>query len=575
MFYNSRRITKSVLKEINNRTLSKDGRNTIDNYQKLKELQQKEKIKDCFISRYFQKCGINNPNNELEEELKSFIKNKKLKNIDFKRIKLKINNILQKQKNNIKDNIPKSSIDITQSKPVNKKQQLTELNSSSTLSPKKILLSPINNTRSKKLQSISPSLSQTIAKYPTNIFKEEEPKKNLIKKKIYLKPEDELAELEKELGLEQEVEKRQKRFEQFYKYFSEGNEWDAICKYNRDMYEKDLLEEKKKKIENKKLLKEELDKQIKDKTIKEYKEFLENENYKKMLNGQQNKLALIEKEREEEKIKKLNLEKLAQKEQMKTKKIMQRLAFLKEKKFDKYIIDNIKSELEKEKKLNEEKKLKNFLEMKKIVKESEIKINQKREEKIKQKELEKIYYQDLEKNEIKKENDRKKILNKIKSVGDYNKNEKTKQILEKMKNDIKEEDEKINMYILTRKKIEDEKELEAKKRKIQEIKEYQEFLDNQSEEKKKEKSFEKMLYREQGRIWNIDSEKYKLEQKKIKEKIKINGIRNGEKLRKQIEYINKKKMKKNSMSAAEYSLNKKEINNIIDSIENEKVKESV
>ena len=96
--------------------------------------------------------------------------------------------------------------------------------------------------------------------------------------------------------------------------------------------------------------------------------------------------------------------------------------------------------------------------MKKIVKESEIKISQKREEKIKQKELEKIYYQDLEKNEIKKENDRKKILNKIKSVGDYNKNEKTKQILEKMKNDIKEEDEKINMYILTRKKIEDEKE---------------------------------------------------------------------------------------------------------------------
>ena len=126
---------------------------------------------------------------------------------------------------------------------------------------------------------------------------------------------------------------------------------------------------------------------------------------------------------------------------MKTKKIMQRLAFLKEKKFDKFIIDNIKSELEKEKKLNEGKKLKNFLEMKKIVKESEIKINQKREEKIKQKELEKIYYQDLEKNEIKKENDRKKILNKIKSVGDYNKNEKTKQILEKMKNDIKGEDE--------------------------------------------------------------------------------------------------------------------------------------
>jgi hypothetical protein len=77
-----------------------------------------------------------------------------------------------------------------------------------------------------------------------------------------------------------------------------------------------------KKFENKKLLKEILEKQIKDKTIKEYNEYLENEKYKKMFNENQNKLAQIEKEKEEQKQKQLNMEKMAQKEQMKNKKMM-------------------------------------------------------------------------------------------------------------------------------------------------------------------------------------------------------------------------------------------------------------
>ena len=76
-----------------------------------------------------------------------------------------------------------------------------------------------------------------------------------------------------------------------------------------------------------------------------------------------------------------------------------------------------------------------------------------------------------------------------------------------------------------------------------------------------------MLIREQGKIWNDDSEKYREEQKIIEERIRMNGIKNGEILRKQIEYNNNRKIKKNSMSSAEYSLNKQEINKIIDSME--------
>ena len=588
MFYNSRRITKSMLKEINDKSLSREGKKTIDGYQRLKDLQKMEKLNDCLLIRYMKKRGIEHPQKELDEDLNNFMKNKKLRKIDLNRINIKINNILKKQKSRTINKVMKSTSNIYETNKTNDLPKLTEINSSSTLSPKKTILNPIklNNALSNKnIESLT--LSQNIIKSQGNLGENEKnekfetlgpipnplsPKKNPTKKKIYLKPEDELADLEKELGLEQEAEMRKKRYEIFYKYFSEGNEWEAIYKYNNDIYQKELEKEKMKKLEDKILLKEELEKQIKDKALKEYNEYLENEKYKKMFNEHQNKMALLEKEREEEKIKKLNLEKMAQKEQMKTRKLMERLELLREKKFDKNMIDTVKIELEKEKKIAEDKKIKNFLEMKKILKDSENQINQKKEEKQKQKELEKIYFQDVEKNEIKKESERRKILNKIKSVGDYHQNEKTKKILEKMQQDLKEEDEKLKIYFKNRKKLDDLKEEENKKRRIQLRNELKNYLDNQIEEKRKEKEFDKMLWREQGRIWNVDSERYQKEQKIIEDTIRMNGLKNGEILKEQIEYNKMKKMKKNSMSEAEYSLNKNVINKIIDNIENEKSK---
>ena len=526
---------------------------------------------------------------ELEKEVDNFIKYNKLRKIDLKNIRIKINNLLKQQKNAKDNKTLKSTSDLFQNSNENIKQQLTEINNNfSTLSPRRAKLNPINKNNTIQIQINEPSISQDILKSQENLVKEKNDnnithnpdiilnpkpeKKNFPKKEIYLKPEDELAELEKELGFDQEAEIRQKKYERFYKYFSEGNEWEAIYKYNNDIYQKELEEEKRKKLENKKLLKEELDKQVKDKTIKEYNEYLENERYKKIFNENQNKLAQLEKEREEEKQKKINLEKMTQREQMKNKKMMERIAFLKEKKFEKNMINNIKLELEKQKKLQEEKKLKNFLEMKKIIQDSEARIAQKHLEKKKQNELSKLYSQDSEINERKKENERTKILNKIKSVGDYHQNAQTKKILEKMKNDLEEEDKKLNEFIKARKQIEDMKEEEEKKRKIQIRQELRNYLDNQIKEKKKEIEFEKMLTREQGRIWDIDSKKYNLEQKLIEDKIKMNGIKNGEILRRQIEYNNKRKMKKNSMSSAEYSINKNEINKFIDTLEKEKNK---
>ena len=150
MFYNSRRITKSSLKEINNKALSYDGKKTIDDYQKLKDLQRKEKYNDCLLVRCMKKFGIKQPENELEKEIDSFMKHKKLRKLDLKNIRKKINNLIKQQKTP-SNKVLKSTSDLFQNnnKNENAKQQLTEINNNnnnnySTLSPRKTKLNPIN-----------------------------------------------------------------------------------------------------------------------------------------------------------------------------------------------------------------------------------------------------------------------------------------------------------------------------------------------------------------------------------------------------------------------------------------------
>ena len=185
MFYNSRRITKAMLKEINNKSLSDVRKKTIDSYKILKDLQQKEKINDCLLVRYMKKRGINRPQNILDEEIKNFMKNKKLRKIDLNRINIKISNALKNQKTRAINKVMKSSSDIFENNKENiTTKQLTELNpkQSITLSPKREILNPINinntlNTLTNK--NIELSISQNIIKSEENL-EENEKNKNWI-----------------------------------------------------------------------------------------------------------------------------------------------------------------------------------------------------------------------------------------------------------------------------------------------------------------------------------------------------------------------------------------------------------
>ena len=207
------------------------------------------------------------------------------------------------------------------------------------------------------------------------------------------------------------------------------------------------------------------------------------------------------------------------------------------------------------------------------MKEAEENIKLKHEKIKKSKEEDKIFCQDLEKSEILKEIGRKKILERMKSVGHYKENPNVKNIIGKIKKDEEEEDEKLKIYLINKKKLEDEKEEREKNKRIQMRYDLKKYLEIQIEEKRREKEFEKGLWKEQGKIWIIDYEIYLIlkDQKDIEEKIIMMNLRNAEKLREQIQWRKNDIIRKKSMSVMEYSLNKNTLNKIMDSMENEKV----
>ena len=599
MFYNSQRITKAAIKELSKKNQISEEQNLINNHQKLIDFQNKEKMNDLLVVKYIKKCGIKKPQVFLEDEINHLNKGEKLKKIDLLKLNTKINEILHRQKSQQKIIKSKSSVF------TDNEVKLPEIDPSSikTRKKEKIFLSPIHSSMSTgNLKTTIPPTTPIALKNSekennnennnnykdtnnisrnTNNLNDISNESNKItsnkifrKKKLYINPEEELAELEKELGLDENAEKPKKGYERLFKFFSEGNEWVAIDKYNQQLYDQEVEEEKIRNFQNKRKLKEELDKQVKDKIKKEYEESLEEEKYRQSFNEYNEKMKKIEKEKREELQKRFIIEKKSREEQIKTRKIMQRLELLKQKKFDKNIINNIKKELENEKKMLIEKKLKENETIRRHMKETENKMQKKLEKLKLQKEEDKNFCKELEKTEIKKELERKKILNRVRSVGDYEQNEEVKKILEKMRKDNENEDEKLKIYLIKKKKLEDEIEEKEKNRRLQIKKDLKKFLELQIEEKNREKEFERLLWKEQGKIWNKDSEKYNIERKMIDEKIKKMNLKNAEMLKEQIKNKKEENIRKNGMSLIEYTLNKNVLNKVMDSMEDEKNKQS-
>ena len=545
MFYNTYRATKSSMRSAEKNRLTGTGQNIINQRERLLNLQKRQKLKDLLITKFMQKYGINNPEQILEDEITKFLQGEKLNDIDLKRLDLKVKNLLRQKAS--KEKLKNSLTQSLQENTINQNQVVlpkieTKKDIDSTISPKIIKNQP-TRLSTEPTNKLEPQKLSSSVYAPLNTFG---PKNYKIK---YKKPEEELAELEKEFA--EEEEKKNKNYERL-DFTSEGDEWSAIAKYNRKIYEDQIKEERIKDNEIKKRNKADLDLQIKQRLRKEYEDELKEKEYDNIIKEHQKKMDELEKEKQEQIKLQIMREKESRDEQMRQNYMKKRIELLKEKKFEKSLVKTIKEGIEKDRKEAQERKKRENEALNKAIKENELKIKKKKELEKKEKEEDIKIREESIKMQIKQDQIREKYYEMIKTYGNKY-NDQSKEILDKMKKDQEEEDKKIQYFYDEKNRLAIEKEKNEQLRRHKEKFELKKYLDMQIEEKKKEEDFLKSLDDEQARIWAIDCKKYFEDEKAIENKIRTMNKRNLDLV---MEQINKKKKKKNAMSDTEYAMNR-------------------
>jgi len=524
--------------------LSGTGQNIINQRDRLLNLQKRQKLKDLLITKFMQKYGIHNPEQILEEEITKFLQGEKLNDVDLKRLDLKVKNLLRQKasKEKLKNTLT---------------QSLQETNSNQVVLPKIDTKNEIENTLSPKIIKNRPTRLTTEPMETTL----EQPKLSSsgynpvntcgprTSKKIYKKPEEELAELEAEFA--EEEKKNQKKYTRL-DFSDEGDEWSAIAKYNRKLYEEQILEEKMKDRQLKWQNKQDLDWQIKQRLRKEYEDELKDKEYDKIVEEHRKKMDELDKEKQEQVKMQIMREKASRDEQMRQNYIKKRIDLLKEKKFEKSLVKTIQEGIEKDKKEALEKKKRENEALRNAIKENELKIKKKKEQEKKEKEEDIKMGEERIKMQMKEDVARQKYYDMIKTYGSRYSNQ-SEEVLEKLRKAQEEEDKKIQYYYEEKNRLAIEKEKkEALKRHLDKF-ELKKYLDMQIEERKKEEDFLKSLDDEQARIWAIDCKKYYDDERAIESKIRAMNKRNLDLV---MEQINKKKKKNNAMTDSEYAMNR-------------------
>ena len=539
MFYNTYRTTKSTMGSVDKAYLSGVGRNIMNQRERLLNLQKRQKLKDLLITKFMQKYKIKNFEKALEDEITKFLQGEKLNDQDLKKLDIKIRGLLKEKatKDRLKEKLTQSL--------QNKNDILPKIESKNiddnTLAPRitspkpKILTTePIVNTLQKK--SLSTSTYSPINTYGS--------------KRRYKNPEEELAELEAEFAKDEQANKRSyKRLD----FSGEGNEWSAIAKYNRKIYEDQIKSEKLKDEELKRRNKADLDLQIKQRLKQEYENELKEKEYDKIMEAHQKELDEMEKKKQEALKKQLMKEKESRDEQIRQNYILKRIETLKEKKFEKSLLKSIKEGMEKEKLDAIEKKKKENEALVKAIKENDLKLKMKKEIEKKQKEEDVKMGEERIKMDMKEEVRRQAYYDMIKSYGNKSTN-KSNELLDRLKKEQEEEDKRIHHYYEEKNRLAIEKEKKEELKKFRQKFELKKYLDMQIAERKKEEEFLKSLDYEQARIWAIDCKKYNDDEKAIGKRIKEMNKRNMNTL---MEQINKKKNKnKDEMNETEYAMNR-------------------
>ena len=543
------RSTKAVRDETEKAKLSGAGKNIINPNPKerLLNFQKRKKLRELLINKFMDKFGLKQPDQTLENEVTKFIQTEKLTDRDLQRLDAKLKAIFDHRRKQLelKTNLTNTFLDKNKKLNMNKSQP--------DLLPN---IKEQNNTLQQSQDNNLPNLTNTINQNPPPKKLRPSASVEMIprQRKIYRNPEEELAELEAEFAEEEKKNNKNRKFIRI-DFSDVGDEWQALAKYNKKMYEQHIKEEREKDAEVKKRTKEDLDNQIKQKLKMIYEEKLKEKEGDKIFQEHLKKIDQIEKEKQEALKQQIMREKKNRDAQIRDEYVRKRIDQLKQRKFENNLIKNIQEEIEKEKQAAIQKKIKENEALKKVIRENEINKEKQRELLQKEKEEDIRAYEEMEKNEMKQDMERKRYFDNIRRFANKYDEDEVNKLLNKMKQEQKEEDEKVYKLMLEKNKREEEQELRARMKRNQEKQAIKRFLDMQIEEKKKEAELQKAINDEQARIWNADCKKYNEDEKRIDKIIKDMNKRNLDSIMEQIQK-RKEQKKAQAMSRVEYAMNR-------------------
>ena len=331
------------------------------------------------------------------------------------------------------------------------------------------------------------------------------------------------------------------------------DEWDAINMYNKKMYEERIRREKEIDRENKLRNRAELYNQIQEKIKRKYQQELKDREYDEMMDKHIKKMEEEEKKQKEAKKLQALKEKEIRDKQLRDIFVAKRIAYLKNKKYEKELVEHNNEEIRLEKEEIQQRKAKEHEALLQTLKDNELHKQKLLEQEKLERENDIKIMEDAAANEIKRENERKAYYEGIKRGAMEHDQKMLESVIKERDEKLAEEDRVLKEYVINKEKFEEEKE-KRRKKEAEEMKKYlRSIYDKQVQNKKARKEFEKQVDLAQGRIWKQDYQNYIENQNEINRKIIELNRQNIEAWDKQIK---EKKGVGEGMSEVEKAMNK-------------------
>ena len=297
----------------------------------------------------------------------------------------------------------------------------------------------------------------------------------------------------------------------------------------------------------------ELNNQIKQKIIKQYEQELKDREYDAMMDKHMKYLDELDEKKREELKKRAIKEKEMRDKQLREQYVNKRIAFLKNKKYEKELVEHNNEEIRLEKEAIQAKKKRDHEELLKTLKENELNKQKLIEREKKEKEDDIQMMEDALASELKKDYERKKYFENIKKAGAQFSDEAVRNIYRLRDEKILDEEEKMRQYLYMTNKLADEADMKRKLKEKENKKMMKEYYDQQVKEKLAKKEFEHQIDLAQGRIWNQDYKNYIEKEKETNRKVREFAKKNLAALDAQVK-MGKYDVDK-GMSAAEREMN--------------------